>query len=234
MISLKHFNELSKGISHFAVQRPGYFHHFIVAQLNATSDSKQIIEYRSVFPGLNGPGEIVKRNISIEEISLYIQGQKLFCIQAPNYPRTEEEIEKAKQRAWKRIGEKAYGLSFNNCEHFATYVLTGNATSEQLDKAPVYQKMIIDVIQTLIEFDSNLILLPGFTLTLAVQKNSSIQGVRVVGNIASEFTYILYRGTKLTKLYLKQYINKNDYEMEMRKTFCRAVSFTLGAALLEE
>jgi hypothetical protein len=37
-------------------------------------------------------------------------------------------------RAERKLGEKDYGLVFNNCEHFARWCATGEATSDQVDK----------------------------------------------------------------------------------------------------
>src|SRR5262245_35220683 len=38
-------------------------------------------------------------------------------------------------RAESRLGEDKYHLAFNNCEHFATWCKTGNASSEQVKDA---------------------------------------------------------------------------------------------------
>jgi hypothetical protein len=37
------------------------------------------------------------------------------------------------RNAFSRIGEKAYNLVFNNCEHFKNWVLHGNSTSKQVE-----------------------------------------------------------------------------------------------------
>jgi hypothetical protein len=39
------------------------------------------------------------------------------------------------QRAESRLGEVEYGIFENNCEHFATWCVTGEANSAQVDRA---------------------------------------------------------------------------------------------------
>lgn len=236
--SMKHFKELCKGISHFAIQRYGYFHHFIVADLN-TRETNEIIEYASVSSELKGPGKIQQNNISRNDISFHIQERKLFVIQAPNYPTTDEEIEKAKNRALKRLGENAYSLSCNNCEHFATYVLTGKATSEQIENLNWLEKMAIDTFQTVVvEFDGTGILLAGHILTssaaVAMHDRISTKRVQTVGHFASSITNAMYRTIKFNKLVSEQYINKHDYEMIKKRTLCGFAINTFGASMLGE
>ena len=229
---MEDFKSLSKGISHFAIKRyPDYFHHFIVAELSV-KEKKEVIEYASVSSRIKGPGEIVQKNISKNVISDYIEEQKLYVIQAPNYPKTDEEIEIAKNRAFKRLGENAYYLPCNNCEHFATYVLTGKATSEQIENTNWLEKMAIDTVQTfVVEIGGSVILLTGYMISLfaalVVPDSMSKKNVQKVGSVAYEVTHALYKGVKLTKLYSEQYINANDYGKEMRHTICTTASNTL-------
>lgn len=44
------------------------------------------------------------------------------------------ERQSAIERAWSRIGEKAYGFFSNNCEHFKNWVHYGKQISEQVDR----------------------------------------------------------------------------------------------------
>ncbi len=48
------------------------------------------------------------------------------------FPGKESERPSALQRAWSRIGEKAYNIVSNNCEHFKNWVHLGIETSSQV------------------------------------------------------------------------------------------------------
>ena len=39
------------------------------------------------------------------------------------------------ERAYRRLGERAYHLQFNNCEHFVTWCIQGEHRSEQVEQA---------------------------------------------------------------------------------------------------
>lgn len=51
------------------------------------------------------------------------------------FPGRNEERPSAVKRAQSRIGERAYSLVANNCEHFKNWVHTGIETSSQVQKA---------------------------------------------------------------------------------------------------
>lgn len=51
------------------------------------------------------------------------------------FPGQNHEREAAIKRALSRIGERAYNLIKNNCEHFKNYVHNGIETSTQVEKA---------------------------------------------------------------------------------------------------
>ena len=91
-----------------------------------------------------GPGEVSKNEFSKETINDAISHGNLYVVEAPNYPRTEQEKKEAHSRFWRRCGEKAYALAYNNCEHLVSYILTGSSYSEQIVKAGHWLKVAVD------------------------------------------------------------------------------------------
>ncbi|WP_429195258.1 lecithin retinol acyltransferase family protein, partial [Aeromonas veronii] len=51
-------------------------------------------------------------------------------------------------RAHQRLGERAYNLQFNNCEHFVTWCIQGVHHSEQVDQAWSTVLLAITLAQT--------------------------------------------------------------------------------------
>lgn len=70
-----------------------------------------------------------------EDIENDIKNGNMYVIEAPNYPKTDAEKETAIGRFTKRLGENAYNLACNNCEHLVSYIFTGMPYSEQISKA---------------------------------------------------------------------------------------------------
>lgn len=142
------FDEVDgSNFAHYAVKRVvfgiSYFHHFIVMKLEEATS--KIIEYCvSVTNMIFGQGEVIERSLSEEEIEQAIKDNTLYVIEDPNYPKTDEEKDKAEKRFWERLGEEAYSLAYNNCENLAMYILTGNPISEQIRKAGVWKRFLID------------------------------------------------------------------------------------------
>ena len=138
MKSVKEFYYLAQSIAHFAVIRKtySYFHHFIVISFN---DAKEkVLEYVICFSTwIKGGGEVQKNDIEEkrEEIETDIKNGNMYVVEAPNYPKTDVEKAKAIERFFKRVGENAYNLACNNCEHLVSYILTGEPYSEQISKA---------------------------------------------------------------------------------------------------
>lgn len=63
------------------------------------------------------------------------QLQKYVPERIEKFKGNNSERQSAIERAWERIGEKAYGFFSNNCEHFKNWVHYGKPISEQVDKA---------------------------------------------------------------------------------------------------
>lgn len=142
------FDEVDgSNFAHYAVKRVvsgiSYFHHFIVMKWEEAKS--KIIEYCvSISNMIFGQGEVIERSLSEEEIEQAIEEKTLYVIEDPNYPKTDEEKNEAEKRFWERLGETAYALAYNNCEHLAKYILTGNPISEQIRKAGAWKKFLID------------------------------------------------------------------------------------------
>jgi len=60
---------------------------------------------------------------------------KISRVKRDSYPTSRKERISAKKRAEARVGELSYKASLNNCDHFVTEVLTGEATCHQLENA---------------------------------------------------------------------------------------------------
>ena len=137
MKSIKEFYSLAESIAHFAVKKSlGYFHHFIIVSFNNVKET--VWEYFIGFSTwIKGGGEVQKNDFEEkkEDIEKDIKSGNMYVVEAPNYPKTDAEKEKANNRFVKRLGENAYNLACNNCEHLVSYILTGNPYSEQIRKA---------------------------------------------------------------------------------------------------
>lgn len=70
------------------------------------------------------------KEVSQEEMGRYME--KLVPTQIEYFPGDEWEREEAWRRAWSRVGEKAYDLIHNNCEHFKNWVHYSQHRSDQV------------------------------------------------------------------------------------------------------
>lgn len=148
--SIEDFFRCAESIGHFAIKRPlGYFHHYIVIGWNDVK--RKCIEYYVCFSNMiTGQGKVESRDISMTEVQVTIKSKSLFVIEAPDYPKSEDEKRNALGRFWERLGEKAYALAYNNCEHLVSYILTGNPFSEQIRKAGAWKKFFVDTFDNFI------------------------------------------------------------------------------------
>lgn len=106
--------------AHLSSGRTGYTHHGIYV-----GDGK-VVHYSGLANGLS------KGNICETTIEKFNLGRdKITVITHPNPSEYFTPIEIVK-RARSRIGENDYNIIFNNCEHFATWCVTGTASSEQV------------------------------------------------------------------------------------------------------
>jgi Lecithin retinol acyltransferase len=68
--------------------------------------------------------------LSREKLTEFVQRYEVTSIE--RFTGTIQQRKYAVKRALKRIGEKAYNLVFNNCEHFKNWVLNGEDISRQV------------------------------------------------------------------------------------------------------
>lgn len=112
---------------HLVVGRVGYTHHGLGI------GTGKVIHYSGLANGLeSGPVCIVSLKTFSGDSQIQIKVHK-----NRRYPRMIS-IKRAKSR----LGEDAYSLYGNNCEHFVEWCITGDHSSEQVDRAlPVVAKM---------------------------------------------------------------------------------------------
>ena len=69
--------------------------------------------------------------ITCTGVSAFADGSAVTLVARPT-PGTEADVV---VRALSRVGETGYSVVFNNCEHFASWCVTGDATSRQVREA---------------------------------------------------------------------------------------------------
>jgi hypothetical protein len=104
---------------HIRVRRFLYWHHGI------DCGDGSVIHYTGT---LWKRKEAAVRRTPLEE---FADGGKIAIIKYKESANPDEIME----RAEKRLAEQKYHLIFNNCEHFATWCMTGNASSGQVRTA---------------------------------------------------------------------------------------------------
>ena len=131
----------------------GYFHHYIVIKEESLENNYlTIVHYTGglkEFVSEETAGKIKKTCHSIQDVEKDIENG-LYIISTPEYPRTFQEFCEASVRWLKRLGESFYHAAYNNCEHFARYVMTGFASSEQVKNANLAKKVIIDTVDAVV------------------------------------------------------------------------------------
>lgn len=152
--SLDEIKKCTGAFVHIAIKRYlGYYHHILVN--NWEEAKKTIFEYSITIHNLFNYGEVTKKELNEKEIcerelEKNIRDRNVYIIDAPDYPKTPQEIWEAIKRLFKRLKEKAYSAVNNNCEHVANYVLTGKPKSEQIQKASAIKKFVVDSFDTCI------------------------------------------------------------------------------------
>lgn len=172
------FVKYSTNIAHFAVKRfAKYWHHFIISNFNG--DRRKRIQYNvNIRTFLSGPGQVIEDDLkSSEDIEETIKKGKLYIIEAPGYPKTEDEMAEVKKRWKERLNEQNYDLGYNNCEHLVSYILTGKAKSEQIQNASQGRMLIVDLIDCTVCHGKRNILkivltLPSAAIAVFIIKNA--------------------------------------------------------------
>ncbi len=70
------------------------------------------------------------RILSDQKLAEFVQRYQVTNIE--RFPGNHQQRLSAIKRAFVRLGEKAYSLVFNNCEHFKNWVLHGEGSSKQV------------------------------------------------------------------------------------------------------
>ena len=108
--------------SHLKVARLGYSHHGVYL------GNGMVIHYASLCEGL--------KSAPVEVTTLAVFQGKAKKVEVVSYAGIKcfspDQIIK---RAMSRLGENKYHLITNNCEHFASWCITGIAESQQVKKA---------------------------------------------------------------------------------------------------
>lgn len=110
-------DDLKKGY-HLAVRRGKITHHGIYI------GNDRVIHY-------DGKEDYGKNIIIETSFSEFKQGDPVMVVTHPSGYTPYEIVERAKSR----LGEECYGLITNNCEHFATWCVTGKSESSQVNFA---------------------------------------------------------------------------------------------------
>jgi len=103
---------------HLVVDCGGYTHHGLYLGDN------QVIHYGG---WLNGEDT----GVHVTRVRAFAGGQPVTAV---HYPAARFTPEQAVSRARSRLGEDAYSVVFNNCEHFVHWCLQGQARSEQVQR----------------------------------------------------------------------------------------------------
>jgi Lecithin retinol acyltransferase len=85
----------------------------------------------------------------VEEIPVadFGDGRPVYVYGAPDAFASVEDIVR---RARSRLGESAYDLLLNNCEHFCNWCWIGESRSAQVDELTRYQRLLVRAIERLI------------------------------------------------------------------------------------
>lgn len=93
---------------------------------------RTVIHYRK-------PSEIIERT----SIDIFSKGKKIYLRDYPIRYIPDTVL----NRAESRLGEQQYNLLFNNCEHFATWCVTGVSKSQQVENfIPLLRYLNIDTL----------------------------------------------------------------------------------------
>lgn len=173
-------NELTAGM-HVVAHRAVYQHHGIYV-----GDGK-VAAY------------LLHTGVTIYSLEEFAEGDKVTVLVHDDAKFTPQEIV---ERALSREHEDNYSLIFNNCEHFANWCVTGEATSYQVREVAVATAALAAALLLSRKLNPALRIGGGLALgalaTLAVTKaladdetsekltNTVCEGLEALGNVASE------------------------------------------------
>lgn len=112
--------------SHIKTSRLGYSHHGIYC------GNGKVVHY-------SGFAQAFKKGaLEVTTLDRFLGGEtECYIVKHPSHKIKYSKSEIV-ERAFSRIGEDSYNLAFNNCEHFATWCVTGKGESKQVRSALTY------------------------------------------------------------------------------------------------
>lgn len=137
----------ARHFTHVAVFRSKleYYHHYLV--LDVGCDFVDILHYAA---GKDAMQARAVAQVTIQRIPLDSDlldfSSGIYFIKKQNYPSTDDEKRLVCERIFTRLGETEYSASSNNCESLVTWILTGEASSEQFEKGSAWKRMFGDFI----------------------------------------------------------------------------------------
>jgi hypothetical protein len=113
--------------SHIAVTRGMIKHHGIVSEIDESGCPQTVVHYT------RDRAADAKAVIRQDPFARFVGSGKRSVSVVDHKTKTQFTGSIAAARALSRCGEDQYDLFHNNCEHFATWVVTGESTSEQVE-----------------------------------------------------------------------------------------------------
>ncbi|MGP4965113.1 lecithin retinol acyltransferase family protein [Psychrobacter piscatorii] len=112
--------------SHIKTYRLGYSHHGIYC------GDGRVVHY-------SGFAQAFKKGaLEVTTLERFLGGEiDYYIVQHPSH-KLKYSSSEIVERALSRVGEDSYNLAFNNCEHFATWCVTGRGESKQVRSALTY------------------------------------------------------------------------------------------------
>jgi len=121
------------------VQRPGYKHYGIYAGI--FHEAQFVIHYNDKCSGGRGRIEPVL-------FHNFLKGDEWWIVDVNGMEYTATVLENSLARAASRFHEQKYNIITNNCEHFATWCVTGKAQSRQVEE--IVAGLLLDPRQTVL------------------------------------------------------------------------------------
>jgi len=183
---------------HYAVRRNylGYplYHHVLVSDLSEfEKGAVKILHYNGtagIFfsSGSKVFGHVMEEVTNIDEALYYDIPDNLFHIRDPEYPSNPEK-DGVLVRARERLGENRYGITYNNCEHFVRWALTGQPNCEQYTSSNMTDKVVGAMVDELphigIRMSMKLCKEVLYGLTLAIEQLVLQNSARLIQHTAS-------------------------------------------------
>lgn len=139
---------------HVAVKRGEYYyHHYVILANESVWNSYfKVVHYTagSLHLSLGSTcGAVEKDQIQLSTVIKEIS-EGMYVISGTNYPKNAKDFDEAFSRYKDRCGERAYHVTYNNCEHMANYIMNGKPESEQIKNSSSWKKVFADTFDMLV------------------------------------------------------------------------------------